>query len=116
MTKTRNSFINLDFAQLQQQPETQDKKEKRVVLSFLSIWEVFNRAYRKKKSSGPHYEKFKEFYEKHKDSLETTRYLKNQSLDQCDFKDRMMEFFIYHGEWAYFAFGLGLACLLVSAL
>lgn len=116
MTKTRGNLIKLDFAQLEQQPETQDKKEKRIVLLFLSIKEVFNKAYRKRKSSDPYYEQFKEFYEKHKDSLETTKYLKDQNVDRYDLKDRIMDFFIYHGEWAYVAFGLGLIMLLISAL
>lgn len=116
MTKTRGSLIKLDFAQLQQQLETQDKKEKYVVLSFLSIKEVFNKAYRRKKLADPYYEKFKEFYQKHKNSLETTKYLKDQDFDRYDLKDRMMDFFIYHGEWAYVAFGSGLIFLLVSAL
>jgi hypothetical protein len=116
LTKTRGSLIKLDLAQLEQQPETQDTKEKCVVLSFLSLKEFFNKAYRKRKSADPYYEKFKEFYQKHKDALETTRYLKDQGLNHYDFKDRAMEFFIYHGEWAYLAFGLGLVFLLVSAL
>lgn len=116
LRKTRASFIKMDLENLEQLPPSNEKNEKRLVLTLLPMKEMLNKARKKNKSMDAYYKAFEELYHRHKNSFTTTRYLKDQSLDRFDFKDRIMDFFILNADWAYVAFGLGLFFLLISAL
>jgi hypothetical protein len=120
MTSLRNAMIKMDKEILLQEPESKERNEKLVTLTMLSMKEYLLKEERKrsksKKDPNPYFEKFKELYEKYKDSLSATMYLKNQSLEARECRDVVMEFFVSKDDLSYILFGIGLVLLLTSVI
>lgn len=114
---SRNALISVDEQELKNETNSIQKNEKLLLLQILKTQEFFLQGFKKHKKDA-YFIKMKSLYEKYKNNLKTTKFLKaeHNKFDYLSIRDKIMLFCVTKAEWSYIFFGLGMVALLLSVL